>query len=261
MSGVANALCQLNSPLGDFMKEANESITKGEHQLHPPPWAGDLTRINRWNGFDLLKIEVSILFGYRSRLLDFSESNSTMLGGWAPRRHTEFKEDPHKAPAQSSPRPPSLSWMMPCGILPRMAQWKISCNSRHLPWPLPVAFTRLPLKYLQFTLRSFSFWLENKNPTNYFNCLKQFYYVVIITLPCNYLLCEYLSPTPPFSTPDSSSLKELPHSLDIQYVPGMQRNLGTSDRPSPFELEMSVIFSLLYSESYYESQNLLCLYG
>lgn len=115
----------------------------------------------------------------------------------------------HKAP----PAPPSLSWMMPCGILPRMAQWKISCNSRHLPWPPPVAFTRLPLKNLQFTLRSFSFWLENKNPTNYFNCLKQFYYVVIITLPCNYLLCECLSPTPPFSTPDSSSLKELPTAL------------------------------------------------
>lgn len=80
MSGVANALCQLNSPLGDFMKEANESITEGEHQLHPPPWAGDLTCINRRNGFDLLKIEVSILLGYTSCLLDFSESNSTMLG-------------------------------------------------------------------------------------------------------------------------------------------------------------------------------------
>lgn len=121
-----------------------------------------------------------------------------------------------RGPPQSSTTklpPPSLSWMMSCGILPRMAQWKISCNSRHLPWPPPVAFTRLPLKNLQFTLRSFSFWLENKNPTNYFNCLKQFYYVVIITLPCNYLLCECLSPTPPFSTPDSSSLKELPTAL------------------------------------------------
>lgn len=155
MSGQANALCQLNSPLGDFMKEANESVTKGEHQLHPLPWARDLACINCWNGFDLLKIEVSTLLGYRSCLLDFfSEPNSTTVGEWAPWRHTELKEDPHKAL--------SLSWMMPCGILPRMAWWKISCNSRHLPWPQPIEFTRLPLKYLQFTLKSLSFWLKKK---------------------------------------------------------------------------------------------------
>jgi hypothetical protein len=80
MSDPANALCQLNSPLGDFMKEANESITKGERQLHPPPWARDLTCINRQNGFDLLKIEAGTPLGYRSYVLDFSKPNSTPVG-------------------------------------------------------------------------------------------------------------------------------------------------------------------------------------
>lgn len=80
------------------MKEANESITKGEHQLHPPPWARDLACINRQNGFDLLKIEVGTLLGYRSCMLDFfSKLNSTTVGERAPWRYTELKEDPHKA--------------------------------------------------------------------------------------------------------------------------------------------------------------------
>lgn len=110
-------------------------------------------------------------------------------------------QETHRAqrePPQSSP-----SWLLPCGTLPRMAWWQFSCDSRHLPWPQPMGFTRL-LKWLRFTLKSFSFWLGKKIPTNYFNCLKQFSYTAIITLSCNYcivLLCECLSPNPIFLYP------------------------------------------------------------
>ena len=69
--------------------------------------------------------------------------------------------------------------------------------------------TGFPLKCIRAIYTNSPFcW---KTLTNYLNCLKQLYYIVIITLPCNYLRCEYVPPFPhPPPSPGVSSFKEFP---------------------------------------------------
>lgn len=149
MSGTANALCQLNSPLGNFMKEANESVTKGEHQLHPPPWARDLGFINRRNGFDTLKIEV----GHTAWLQKLPARFFRTQQHYSWRMSTLETHRAQRGPPQSSLSLGSCHVAFFQGWHDGKSLATPDIYPGHSQWSSP----GFPLKYLQFTLKSFSF--------------------------------------------------------------------------------------------------------
>lgn len=56
MSGMANVLRLLNSPLGHSVKETYESRTEGQPPLHQHRVPQTCANVSRWDGFDELKI-------------------------------------------------------------------------------------------------------------------------------------------------------------------------------------------------------------
>lgn len=93
MSDMANVLCLLNSSLGNFVKEADESFTKGftQHRV-----LETFTWINCCNGFHQLKIDLLAPLFTAEAVLGFSEPNSATVEEWASWRHTVLKGDPTK---------------------------------------------------------------------------------------------------------------------------------------------------------------------